>query len=431
MAPVATEVPCRGEPVLFSTSFESDLSLEDIAAAAAQSSLDDQIDEKDFIRRFISELSPREERIIRLRFGLDGLGEHSWQEVADQMSLTGARIRQIQEKALRKLRWRAVRVFPSRAMQQSVRITNRGGTLPTPNVSKQRAAPQSQGNLDCTGLSSSAHPDPADYANPADVATDQRRTKLYHEWIAERDSRRSPEGKGAASPGGDMSDRPNDAVTAYQYRLYLREMAATEAARQAGQQAGAVTAAASVQPEVSLAVTPRVIQAFDWRILLSDAVPTLFGAIFLFIAVTGHGSAALRGLFAASLIIPLKATAFLLAMASLPWALLATRTVRDWQRHRFQGQPKCRQAVPQSSYWAWTAALVAGLSASLFWHSQGPAGAELFMGVFGRASGLQIRALTYIAAILFGPISVVRFFEFTFGRESPVLGARMAISRGN
>ena len=148
MAPVATEVPCRGEPVLFSTSFESDLSLEDIAAAAAESSLDDQIDEKDFIRRFISELSPREERIIRLRFGLDGLGEHSWQEVADQTSLTGARIRQIQEKALRKLRWRAVRVFPSRAVQQSVKITNRGGTLPSPVVSKQRAAPISRSDLD-------------------------------------------------------------------------------------------------------------------------------------------------------------------------------------------------------------------------------------------------------------------------------------------
>ena len=55
-------------------------------------------------------LSPREERVIRLRFGLDNEGhERTLEEVGQNFNVTRERIRQIEAKALRKLR------HPSRA----------------------------------------------------------------------------------------------------------------------------------------------------------------------------------------------------------------------------------------------------------------------------------------------------------------------------
>jgi RNA polymerase primary sigma factor len=49
-------------------------------------------------------LSPREERIIRMRFGIDESSEHTLEEVGNSFSVTRERIRQIEAKALRKLR---------------------------------------------------------------------------------------------------------------------------------------------------------------------------------------------------------------------------------------------------------------------------------------------------------------------------------------
>jgi RNA polymerase primary sigma factor len=49
-------------------------------------------------------LSPREEKIIRLRFGLEDGSEHTLEEVGQNFSVTRERIRQIEAKALRKLR---------------------------------------------------------------------------------------------------------------------------------------------------------------------------------------------------------------------------------------------------------------------------------------------------------------------------------------
>ncbi len=49
-------------------------------------------------------LSPREEKIIRLRFGLDDGSEHTLEEVGQNFAVTRERIRQIEAKALRKLR---------------------------------------------------------------------------------------------------------------------------------------------------------------------------------------------------------------------------------------------------------------------------------------------------------------------------------------
>ena len=49
-------------------------------------------------------LTPREERIIKMRFGLDGGNERTLEEVGQSFAVTRERIRQIEAKALRKLR---------------------------------------------------------------------------------------------------------------------------------------------------------------------------------------------------------------------------------------------------------------------------------------------------------------------------------------
>jgi RNA polymerase primary sigma factor len=49
-------------------------------------------------------LTPREERIVRMRFGLGMNSDHTLEEVGKQFSLTRERIRQIEAKALRKLK---------------------------------------------------------------------------------------------------------------------------------------------------------------------------------------------------------------------------------------------------------------------------------------------------------------------------------------
>ena len=55
-------------------------------------------------RQLLKTLTPREEKILRLRFGIDEPRDHTLEEVGESFSLTRERIRQIETKALRKLR---------------------------------------------------------------------------------------------------------------------------------------------------------------------------------------------------------------------------------------------------------------------------------------------------------------------------------------
>ena len=55
-------------------------------------------------RQLLKTLSPREEKILRMRFGIDEPRDHTLEEVGESFSLTRERIRQIETKALRKLR---------------------------------------------------------------------------------------------------------------------------------------------------------------------------------------------------------------------------------------------------------------------------------------------------------------------------------------
>ena len=65
--------------------------------------------------RVLASLTPREERIVRMRFGLGMNSDHTLEEVGQQFSVTRERIRQIEAKALRKLkhpsRSRVLRAF--------------------------------------------------------------------------------------------------------------------------------------------------------------------------------------------------------------------------------------------------------------------------------------------------------------------------------
>jgi RNA polymerase primary sigma factor len=49
-------------------------------------------------------LTPREEKIIKMRFGLEDGSQHTLEEVGQTFALTRERIRQIEAQALRKLR---------------------------------------------------------------------------------------------------------------------------------------------------------------------------------------------------------------------------------------------------------------------------------------------------------------------------------------
>ena len=66
--------------------------------AAIQSSL------RETTTRLLASLTPREERIVRMRFGLGMNSDHTLEEVGQQFSVTRERIRQIEAKAIRKLK---------------------------------------------------------------------------------------------------------------------------------------------------------------------------------------------------------------------------------------------------------------------------------------------------------------------------------------
>ena len=66
--------------------------------AAIQSNL------RETTTRVLASLTPREERILRMRFGIGMNKDHTLEEVGQQFSVTRERIRQIEAKALRKLK---------------------------------------------------------------------------------------------------------------------------------------------------------------------------------------------------------------------------------------------------------------------------------------------------------------------------------------
>ncbi len=97
------------EPVSLETPVgeEEDSHLGDFIVDPAHKSAADQMINMSLLEQTseaLKTLSPREEKILRLRFGLEDGSEHTLEEVGQSFSVTRERIRQIESKALRKLR---------------------------------------------------------------------------------------------------------------------------------------------------------------------------------------------------------------------------------------------------------------------------------------------------------------------------------------
>ncbi|MCC7104461.1 MAG: sigma-70 family RNA polymerase sigma factor, partial [Chloroflexi bacterium] len=78
--------------------FVPDENAPDLDDAANRAMLREQI------RAVLGTLSGRERRVVELRFGLDGDRDRTLSEIGDELGVTRERIRQIEAKALRKLR---------------------------------------------------------------------------------------------------------------------------------------------------------------------------------------------------------------------------------------------------------------------------------------------------------------------------------------
>jgi RNA polymerase primary sigma factor len=62
---------------------------------------------RDYVKEVISELSPREQKILEMRFGLGDGVAHTLEEVGQEFDVTRERIRQIEAKALEKIKQHA------------------------------------------------------------------------------------------------------------------------------------------------------------------------------------------------------------------------------------------------------------------------------------------------------------------------------------
>ena len=86
---------------------DDDAQLGDFVEDKTAISADDALIETDLtgqIHKVLATLSPREEKILRMRFGIGEKSERTLEEVGNDFSVTRERIRQIEAKALRKLR---------------------------------------------------------------------------------------------------------------------------------------------------------------------------------------------------------------------------------------------------------------------------------------------------------------------------------------
>ena len=97
-APISLETPIGEE----GDSHLSELIEDRAAISPAQAVIN--VDLKEQTANMLRTLTPREEKIIKMRFGLEDGSEHTLEEVGQHFAVTRERIRQIEAKALRKLR---------------------------------------------------------------------------------------------------------------------------------------------------------------------------------------------------------------------------------------------------------------------------------------------------------------------------------------
>ena len=96
--PISLETPVGEEEDSHIGDFIEDQESPAPAEAASYELLREQLNE------VLRTLTPREEQVLRLRFGLEDGRQRTLEEVGQQFNITRERIRQIEAKALRKLR---------------------------------------------------------------------------------------------------------------------------------------------------------------------------------------------------------------------------------------------------------------------------------------------------------------------------------------
>ena len=96
--PISLETPIGDEEDSHLGDFIEDKNAIIPVDAAVQANL------KETVTRVLASLTPREERVLRMRFGIGMNTDHTLEEVGQQFSVTRERIRQIEAKALRKLK---------------------------------------------------------------------------------------------------------------------------------------------------------------------------------------------------------------------------------------------------------------------------------------------------------------------------------------
>src|SRR4029077_11930424 len=103
--PISLETPIGEEEDSHLGDFIEDKSVISPAEAVINMNLAEQT------RKVLKTLTPREEKVLRMRFGIGEKSDHTLEEVGQDFEVTRERIRQIEAKALRKLR------HPSRSKQ--------------------------------------------------------------------------------------------------------------------------------------------------------------------------------------------------------------------------------------------------------------------------------------------------------------------------
>jgi RNA polymerase primary sigma factor len=103
--PISLETPIGEEEDSHLGDFIEDKSIGSPVEVVISNNLEDST------RRVLKTLTPREEKVLRMRFGIGEKSDHTLEEVGQDFEVTRERIRQIEAKALRKLR------HPSRSKQ--------------------------------------------------------------------------------------------------------------------------------------------------------------------------------------------------------------------------------------------------------------------------------------------------------------------------
>ena len=110
--PISLETPIGEEEDSHLGDFIEDKSIISPSESVISVNLADQT------RKVLATLTPREEKVLRMRFGIGEKSDHTLEEVGQDFEVTRERIRQIEAKALRKLR------HPSRSKRLKAFVEN-------------------------------------------------------------------------------------------------------------------------------------------------------------------------------------------------------------------------------------------------------------------------------------------------------------------